>query len=570
MPKLQSPFLRKEIDGNYIVTNEIEKGYEWVFEDTRVRAIEKLHGCLHYQTTVLTDRGMIPMGIIVNKKLQVKVLSYNFKKNITEFKRILHYHKERNIDGFICIKAQQKYHGTRPRNLIVTLNHLFWTNNGWKRADKLKKGEYVYHLTKCIDFIRQQFVLGSLLGDSNIYWGDGKKNAGFACCHSIKQSKYFDLKLKIFGNILTEGMQLNKGYKGSRPRRRFVSSVNKHFSDFLKENCIRNDKKTIIKNWIDKLTPVSIAVWYMDDGSLHIGTGKQRPCADFATNSYDKKSIELIVSKLKSNGIESYIENSKSSKGNRLRVSADGSDILFNLISPYIIKEMQYKLPEKFRSNHSYWDNYEPSHENEIIPTKILKITTDFKIRRGNSAFQYDLNVEDNSNYFAGNILVHNTNVSVVIKNGYPDSIWNRTARIPFFNKGKRFIIDGILESYDRGYCDLEDGQWFGELIGPRVNGNPYKLDSNLWIPFASYAWDKLYYKSWGKYPKTFESISEWFKDLMPLFYMRQHNGETGFVEGIVFTHPNGQMAKLRIDMFDWAIKAGIKQHKDADMEVTE
>ena len=25
-----------------------------------------------------------------------------------------------------------------------------------------------------------------------------------------------------------------------------------------------------------------------------------------------------------------------------------------------------------------------------------------------------------------------------------------------------------------------------------------------------------------------------------------------GFVEGVVFTHPDGRMAKLRKDMFDW------------------
>jgi hypothetical protein len=160
---------------------------------------------------------------------------------------------------------------------------------------------------------------------------------------------------------------------------------------------------------------------------------------------------------------------------------------------------------------------------------------------------------------------LHGSNVSIVIKNGYPDSIWNRTARIPFFNKGKRFIIDGVLESYDRGYCDLEDGQWFGELVGPKLNGNPYKLDCHLWIPFSTYCWDKLYYKSWGKYPKTYEAIREWFKDLMPLFYMRQHNGEKGFVEGVVFTHKDGRMAKLRIDMFDFYTGA---RHKDTGMEV--
>jgi len=44
MPKIESPFIRKEIDGNYIVTPEIAEGYEWVFEDDSVMAIEKLHG----------------------------------------------------------------------------------------------------------------------------------------------------------------------------------------------------------------------------------------------------------------------------------------------------------------------------------------------------------------------------------------------------------------------------------------------------------------------------------------------------------------------------------------------
>jgi hypothetical protein len=149
---------------------------------------------------------------------------------------------------------------------------------------------------------------------------------------------------------------------------------------------------------------------------------------------------------------------------------------------------------------------------------------------------------------------LHGTNVSIVIENGVVSSIWNRTARIPFINSGKRFIIDAILNSNERGHLDLlDDGQHFGEVIGEKVNGNPYNIKGNLWIPFETYCQKHLRYKSWGKYPKTYEGISTWFKDLMPLFWMMQHEGDkTGFVEGIVFTHPNGKMAKLRRDMFDW------------------
>jgi hypothetical protein len=147
---------------------------------------------------------------------------------------------------------------------------------------------------------------------------------------------------------------------------------------------------------------------------------------------------------------------------------------------------------------------------------------------------------------------LHGTNVSILIQDGVVVSCWNRTERVPFFNRGKKYIIDGLLNSFERGYMEfLSDGQHFGELIGVKVNGNPYKLEGHLWIPFETFCQKHLKYKSWGKYPKTFDSISEWFKTLMPLYTMMKGDKE-GYVEGVVFTHPDGRMSKLRRDMFDW------------------
>ena len=152
---------------------------------------------------------------------------------------------------------------------------------------------------------------------------------------------------------------------------------------------------------------------------------------------------------------------------------------------------------------------------------------------------------------------LHGTNVSILIQDGVITSVWNKTERLPFFNKGKQYIIIGIMNSYSRGYMEfLPDGQHFGELIGPKVNGNPYGVDEHLWIPFETFCQKHLRYKSWGKYSKDFKTISEWFKELMPLYWLMKHKKEnkrfTPFVEGIVFTHPDGRMAKLRCDMFDW------------------
>ena len=147
------------------------------------------------------------------------------------------------------------------------------------------------------------------------------------------------------------------------------------------------------------------------------------------------------------------------------------------------------------------------------------------------------------------------TNVSIVVENGVITSVWNRTARIPFFTKGKSFIIKGLLDSFDIGYCELPDGQHFGELIGERVNGNPMKIEGNLWIPFNTYLRDSCSYKSWHKYPKTFENIRDWF--LKPIadggifsLYAKKRKLDIK-PEGIVFHNlKTGVMAKLRLDMF--------------------
>ncbi len=147
---------------------------------------------------------------------------------------------------------------------------------------------------------------------------------------------------------------------------------------------------------------------------------------------------------------------------------------------------------------------------------------------------------------------LHGTNVSILIQDGTITGAWNRTERLPFFNKGKKHIIQALLNSFAKNYMEfLLDGQHFGEAIGPKINGNPYKLEEHLWVPFSSYGQKHLRYKSWGKYPKDFKTISEWFKELMPLFTMKRGDKE-GFAEGVVFTHPDGRMAKLRKDMFEW------------------
>jgi len=165
------------------------------------------------------------------------------------------------------------------------------------------------------------------------------------------------------------------------------------------------------------------------------------------------------------------------------------------------------------------------------------------------------------------------TNVSVVVGDNQIKNIYNRTARINIW-KSKDWFYNGVrhsIESKNFNPDFLNDGQYFGELIGPKIQGNPYQLEKPRWVPLA-YLQKKYHYKFWNgvvlKETKDmneqdkFNYVSDTFKGLWSL-YKRQRGikGEvdeaTDFsglaAEGIVFTNiKTGDMCKLRRDMFSW------------------
>jgi len=158
---------------------------------------------------------------------------------------------------------------------------------------------------------------------------------------------------------------------------------------------------------------------------------------------------------------------------------------------------------------------------------------------------------------------LHGTNICVHIRNGRVVAIDNRTTRIlqePLdittrdSGKKSRFLL-GVLYAAERGWLEsFADGPVYGELIGPDINTNLHETSHPLFVPF-NYLYDRCHWKSWvsNKYPKDYDSISTWFKSLSSLFTERVFKKQV-IAEGLIFVHPDGRMAKLRRDMFDWYI----------------
>ena len=77
---------------------------------------------------------------------------------------------------------------------------------------------------------------------------------------------------------------------------------------------------------------------------------------------------------------------------------------------------------------------------------------------------------------------LNGTNIKLLTENGRLIAVQNRLNIIDPLQvlKGKNYIIEGIFRSIGKGYVN-ENGEQCGELIGPKVQGNPYKLDFHEW-----------------------------------------------------------------------------------------
>lgn len=158
---------------------------------------------------------------------------------------------------------------------------------------------------------------------------------------------------------------------------------------------------------------------------------------------------------------------------------------------------------------------------------------------------------------------LNGTNVKIKTLQGRLVAVQNRLNVIDPLQilKGKTFIIEGVFQAIGKDFIE-ENGEQAGELVGPKLQGNPYRLDVHLWYPFEL-ATRNLTYRSFHEHERNFLNWSSWFKDhLVSRFHTKlaAKSGSTDRVmaEGVVFYNPRRRsegktyMAKLRRDMFDW------------------
>lgn len=185
---------------------------------------------------------------------------------------------------------------------------------------------------------QKQVLIGTILGDSSFKMSKDKINPAISCAHCVKQKEYSEYKTQIFESLGAKCYY----HKRTIPDKRngicyedytmFVPS-NPEFLDFYKK-FYKNGKKVIPFELLDNFTEVSLAFMFMDDGS------KAQCGYTIATNCFDKESLDFFRIFL----LEKFNLETSLRKDNSIYIMSKSKDVFTNLINPYIIPCMQYKL----------------------------------------------------------------------------------------------------------------------------------------------------------------------------------------------------------------------------------
>jgi recombination protein RecA len=368
-----------------------------------------MFGCMAYGTRVtLADGTQEKIGKIVNQRMDVEVLSYDAETDRMVPRKIVNWFDNGNAEQFLQFTVA-KSGGNGRAQFAATENHLIRTPGGWHEAGELIAGDRVMVTEKHVLGEQQlQVVLGALMGDGNLSPNRrDRSGTRFRMGHGAKQAEYLDWKTSLLGNV---------GHS------RTVNAKGAVFADFtplpelgeLHDAVYFGDgKKHLTWEYLKSLTPLALAVWYMDDGSFVLrskgvqertagGTGR----IEIVVEAMSPGSRDRLVKYLRdTHKLDVQLVTKGARQVSAIRFTTAASEKFQKVVAPYIHPSMDYKLLPRFRGRFAVEPQFAPETQ-RLVPARVLNVHVKPLTR---SMKRFDLEIEGLHNYFVDGVMVHNS-----------------------------------------------------------------------------------------------------------------------------------------------------------------
>jgi len=201
-----------------------------------------------------------------------------------------------------------------------------------------------YKKTLKLSDLQKEVLIGLLMGDGHLESRDGRIYR-LKIEHSYLQKEYVDWLYDIFKEwVLTPPQEKIQSLSGVQYKKFWFSTVSYGAFRFYGQQFYREKKKILPKLIHKWLSPLAIAVWFMDDGSIK---SNRHRALILNTQSFSISELQRLIRFLKEKyGIEMKPrkQSRKSIEIYQLITVGDTVEKLVQVIEPYILPSMRYKL----------------------------------------------------------------------------------------------------------------------------------------------------------------------------------------------------------------------------------
>ncbi|HXX91721.1 MAG TPA: recombinase RecA [Acidimicrobiales bacterium] len=366
-----------------------------------------MYGCFSYGArVVLADGSTEKIGKIVNQRMPVEVLSYDPEVGEVVPKRVVNWFDNGKTDQFLQVTVAKPMKNGRAQ-LGCTPNHLIRTPGGWREAGKLEVGDRVLEaLPHYLSAFQWEVLRGTLMGDGALSATRSGNGARFRYSHCEAQTAYADWKASLFANIGSSRLVRADGVVtyDFQPLPELVS---------MRQSVYVGRKKVFEDDYLKGLSPLSLALWYMDDANLSIRSkGVQKRTAgltgraSICVEAMEPATRERLVSYLADTwGIRAKLIASGATKKAVLVFANAETAKLHALIAPFVHPSMEHKLLPAYRGRFAVEPAFAPMRY-ELVAMPI----TDIHVKpRTRSMRRFDIEVEGSHNYLVDGVVVHNS-----------------------------------------------------------------------------------------------------------------------------------------------------------------
>ncbi|MDQ6838671.1 MAG: recombinase RecA [Actinomycetota bacterium] len=366
-----------------------------------------MFGCFSYGTRVtLADGSQEQIGKIVNQRMPAEVLSYDPELGAVVPKKVVNWFDNGVTDQFLQVTVARPG-GNGRAQFSCTANHQIRTPGGWQEAGELRVGDRVLQaVPHRLSDLQWEVILGGLMGDGALSPSRSGHEARYRFGHGAAQTKYADWQASLFANLNCVRSTNTKGavFYDVQPLGELAE---------LRHATYLCGKKVLNEEYLKALTPLSLAVWYIDDACCteratglqertRHGSGRVEICVEAMETTTRQRLLEHLADTW---GIHGRLSHAGVAGKAVMVFDKDSSATFQALIAPYVHPSMDYKLQSRFRGQFAVEPSF-ASMRHELMPLPVIKVGVKPPTR---SMHRFDIEVEGSHNYLADGVVVHNS-----------------------------------------------------------------------------------------------------------------------------------------------------------------